>query len=68
MSTFKQIDAVLKSHGWEVTYEAFRYKSNGRLVGFDAVMRAMPDDILEDVVAAYAEDRFEKARRAAATR
>jgi hypothetical protein len=55
MTSYDRIDAVLKKNGWQCVDDMFRDRQTGELVEFDRIIDAMPEDILEDVVAAYGE-------------
>jgi hypothetical protein len=65
MTSYDQIEAVFKKCGWVCKGEVSRYRRTGRVVPIDTVMRAMPDDILEDVVAAWGEHKLGQEIRAA---
>lgn len=59
------IERILIECGWHCVDEVFRYWPTGRVVPFDRIMRAMPKYILDELVGANAEDRFERDRRPA---
>jgi hypothetical protein len=52
MTTYDRIDAIFQKRGWVCVNECFCYRDTGRLVHIDRVMRAMPEDVMEDIVAA----------------
>ena len=57
MTTYEQIDAVCRQHGWTCTDEIFRH-ANGRPVGLNTLLAALPKDINLDTLASYSEQRM----------